>query len=80
MEKKKIKKLVIKSETIANLSDGEMNQQKGGVNTCDFVCVLTTISLTFSTAGGDGYRTELPCPSRLSACDCVTDYSCTCAK
>jgi len=42
MEPKKVKKLVVNSETIANLSDNEMSKNKGGAGydcyTCDWEC------------------------------------------
>lgn len=56
MAPKKIKKLTLKKETIANLSGDEQNRIKGGMNTCDYACFKYTIlnpGCVFS-GGGSG--------------------------
>ena len=45
MEEKKVKKLVIKKETIANLSKGEMAHQKGGDSWWGASCVGSALLL-----------------------------------
>jgi len=42
MEPKKIKKLMLKKETISNLSNDEMTHQKGGFTGLKYLCPIDT--------------------------------------
>jgi len=88
MEPKKIKKLTLHKETIANLSDTEMKRQKGGWDNMSIfalTCVQSALLMgNCSCVTGcadcllDSYAECWDKKSLLSWCECYTqeDWSC----
>lgn len=78
MKPKKIKKLTLKKETITNLTDAEMADQKGGA-TWDLGCLWSAVAMGACSAvggcgGGGGlgnYDSWNFCNSVHSACNCA---------